>query len=546
LTGGIPKKHMINPLFTRITTLSFAIALGGCASTGSKKSEPVMHLANASTSLKKGRSPRIPIESRVGSYLYAADEAVKVLPARPGDPQAIATYNAATAELTELLYKGEGGRLWNQSLSFSAEGERYGLKFQGIQDGGSWAPGYFTDLEPASRVRRRHLRKTFVRPGVGAPFVGIHETKGLGFGSKAPFEPASGTMAPVTATLSFKGNVATLALQNPDKRNEVSIGGKSLPLAADYTAPLARYPQRNELLQGFLSMIRVEKYLSNAGLYMIEPYDPNRIPVIFVHGLMSTPLMWLNAMNELHADENLRGRYQFWVFNYPTGNPMSYSSLRFREELARVQSLHPMTKGYVLVGHSMGGLVSRMQAVDTGRALWKANLKHKADELDRKLPANNLVKQALIVESNPRVSRIVFICVPHRGSEMAMGSIGALAMRIISLPKSLVGTLTNSLGDVLSVVSGSPQVPNSITSLSPKNPTLKELDRLPIRAPYHSIIGDRGKGDSPNSSDGVVPYWSSHLDGAKSELIVPGPHGSHELPQTLAELKRILLLNKAR
>jgi pimeloyl-ACP methyl ester carboxylesterase len=205
-----------------------------------------------------------------------------------------------------------------------------------------------------------------------------------------------------------------------------------------------------------------------------------------------------------------------------------------------------MTKGYVLVGHSMGGLVSRMQAVDTGRALWKANLKHKADELDRKLPANNLVKQALIVESNPRVSRIVFICVPHRGSEMAMGSIGALAMRIISLPKSLVGTLTNSLGDVLSVVSGSPQVPNSITSLSPKNPTLKELDRLPIRAPYHSIIGDRGKGDSPNSSDGVVPYWSSHLDGAKSELIVPGPHGSHELPQTLAELKRILLLNKAK
>ncbi len=537
---------MINPLFTRITTLSFAIALGGCASTGLKKTEPDVRLANASVSLKKGRLPRAPLEERVGSYLHAADEAAKVLPVRPGDLGALGTYNTATAELTELLFNGEGGRLWNQSLRFSAEGQSYGLKFQGPEVSGSWAPSYFTDLEPASRVRRRHLRSTFVRPGVGAPFVGIHETKGLGFGSKAPFEPASGTMAPVTATLSFKENVATLALQHPDKRSVVSIGGKSQPLAADYTAPLARYPQQNELLRGFVSMIRVEKYLRSTGLYMIEPYDPDRIPVIFVHGLMSTPQMWLNAMNELHADENLRRRYQFWVFNYPTGNPMSYSALRFREELARVQSLHPMTKGYVLVGHSMGGLVSRMQAVDTGRALWKANLKHKADELDRKLPANNLVKQALIVESNPRVSRIVFICVPHRGSEMAMGSIGALAMRIISLPKSLVGTLTNSLGDVLSVVSGSPQVPNSITSLSPKNPTLKELDRLPIRAPYHSIIGDRGKGDSPKSSDGVVPYWSSHLDGAKSELIVPGPHGSHELPQTLAELKRILLLNKAK
>jgi hypothetical protein len=85
--------------------------------------------------------------------------------------------------------------------------------------------------------------------------------------------------------------------------------------------------------------------------------------------------------------------------------------------------------------------------------------------------------------------------------------------------------------------------PNSVSGLSPNNPSLKIVNSARITAPYHSIIGDRGKGDSPNSTDGVVPYSSSHLDGAKSELIVPGPHGSCNLPQTIGELKRILRLH---
>jgi hypothetical protein len=46
---------------------------------------------------------------------------------------------------------------------------------------------------------------------------------------------------------------------------------------------------------------------------------------------------------------------------------------------------------------------------------------------------------------------------------------------------------------------------------------------------HHSIIGDRGKGDTPNSSDGVVPYWSSHLATAKSEKIVPGLFGCDDI-----------------
>jgi hypothetical protein len=140
---------------------------------------------------------------------------------------------------------------------------------------------------------------------------------------------------------------------------------------------------------------------------------------------------------------------------------------------------------------------------------------------------------------------VVFICTPHRGSETALSGLGRFGRSLIALPLAMTSTFRESLTDVdLTQFTGSARrLPNSVSGLSPKNPTLKIVNSAKITAPYHSIIGDRGKGDTPNSTDGVVPYWSSHLDGAKSELIVPGPHGSQNLPQTIAELDQILRLH---
>jgi hypothetical protein len=191
----------------------------------------------------------------------------------------------------------------------------------------------------------------------------------------------------------------------------------------------------------------------------------------------------------------------------------------------------------------MGGIVSRMQATTLDRAAWNRQVGASAEQLFLDLPGDGLIHRSLIFNANPKVRRIVFICTPHRGSNMATGGIGAIAMRLIALPSVLTGAVKNSVGNSLATFTGGKRLPNSIFSLSPKNPTLLVMDKLPIQAPHHTIFGDRGKHDEPNSTDGIVPYWSSHLDSALSEKSVPGPHGSCELPQTIAELQRILHLH---
>src|SRR5205823_3439772 len=131
------------------------------------------------------------------------------------------------------------------------------------------------------------------------------------------------------------------------------------------------------------------------------------------------------------------------------------------------------------------------------------------------------------------------------GSEMASSGIGKFGISLITLPLTLSTTMKDSItsAELVQITGSSKRLPNSVSGLKPANPALKVVNDSSIISPYHSIIGDRGKGDSPNSTDGVVPYWSSHLDGAKSECIVPGPHGSCALPQTVAELDRILKLH---
>jgi len=189
-------------------------------------------------------------------------------------------------------------------------------------------------------------------------------------------------------------------------------------------------------------------------------------------------------------------------------------------------------------------MLTHDQVITLTQAMWEKQMGETAKVIFDQQPKDSLIVRATTFRANPRIKRVVFICTPHRGSDMASGGLGKFAISLINLPGQLTAVMKDAFTSTeLVKLTGSKRLPNSVWGLKPSNPALPVINNAPISVPYHSIIGDRGKGNSPNSSDGVVAYWSSHLDGAQSERIVPGPHGSCELPQTIAELDRILRLH---
>ena len=161
-----------------------------------------------------------------------------------------------------------------------------------------------------------------------------------------------------------------------------------------------------------MGALRAAHYEKKTGLYFLQPYDPDRIPLVFVHGLISTPFDWVKTINGLQADPEIRKRYQFWVFAYPTGNPVLYSALRLREELARVDKVYPNHKDYVLVGHSMGGLLSQAQVTNMTRADWEKTVGGPMMELFATLKPADLVAKATTFKANPGSSGLSSFVLP--------------------------------------------------------------------------------------------------------------------------------------
>ena len=496
----------------------------------------------AARKLREARSTGLSAETRAGDYLEAAALTAPELGSGTEDSPARRTYNSASAELTILLRSADGGQLWNHPLTLTADNKTYHLRLQPATNG-VWSPDYFTSFMLSAPIKEKLIKKENHQQGVGGSLVGVRQII-----PRENFAPLRGISAPVTSTLDFKGTEATLSLRSPAKRPTAEVKGKVRPLAADFSAPISYYqPPSNLLLVGLMAGFRGGNYASKAGLYFLQPYDPDRIPLVFVHGLFSTPFTWVETINGLQADPEIRKHYQFWVYGYPTGNPILYNALRLREELEKVDKLYPNHRPYVVVGHSMGGMLTHAQVINVTRQMWENDQKlgPVAKNVFANNPSDSLVVRAMTFRANPRIKRVVFVCTPHRGSDMASGGVGKLGISLITLPLTVANTIKDSLTsqEIAQITGSSKRLPNSVSGLKPTNPALPVVNNAPITVPYHSIIGDRGKGNSPNSTDGVVAYWSSHLDGAKSERIVPGSHESCALPQTITELDRILKLH---
>src|SRR5215471_15568859 len=534
MNASPPKLSIRLRLIAATTCAAFFV---GCATGPQARGPQYEPVADV---MREARSAQAPVEKRAADYLQAAAITAPLLGSGAQPTPARDTYNAACGELTVLLRNSEGGRLWNHPLTLTANNTTYHLRLEPASYA-VWASNYFNTFELEQQVKEKLIKKENIQQGVGGALVGVRILN-----PPEKFAPRRGITAAVTATLDFRGKDATLALRRPAKQPTASVEGKVRPLAANFSAPISYYkPPSNLALMGLVGGFEARNYPAKIGLYFLQPYDTERIPLVFVHGLFSTPWTWVQTINGLQADPEVRKHYQFWVFAYPTGYPILYSALRLRQELARADQAYPNHKPYVVVGHSMGGMLTHDQVVSVNEAMWEKALGPVADNIFKDNSKDSLIVRSTTFHANPRIKRVVFICTPHRGSDLASNPIGKIGISLITLPTRLTAVMLDSLtgADLARLTGSSKRLPNSITGLKPTSPALPIINSVPIGIPYHSIIGDRGKGDSPNSSDGVVAYWSSHLNGAQSECIVPGPHGSCELPQTIAELDRILRLH---
>jgi pimeloyl-ACP methyl ester carboxylesterase len=275
--------------------------------------------------------------------------------------------------------------------------------------------------------------------------------------------------------------------------------------------------------------------------------------VVFVHGTASSIVRWMEMYNRLLADPELRRRYQVWFFQYDSGNPIALSALRLREALsgavARLdpEGKDPALRRMVLIGHSQGGLLVKMQAISTGDRIWTGVSRTSFDQVQLSDETRDLIRRGLFVEPLPGVARVVFICTPQRGSFVAGRDIIANLTRwLLTLPVALTGVAADlARNPDAFAAGGSPVMPSAVDNMSPRHPFIRALQEIPV-APaikVHSIIAVEGDGPVEEGDDGVVKYASAHIEPVESELVVKSGHSVQGNPHAIEEVRRILRLH---
>ena len=371
---------------------------------------------------------------------------------------------------------------------FSTPSGTYRLEFNPDRSSGTWDPSLFAKLLPTDEIANKRLVSKPPLSGYGGALVGVS----LPPNPRELLLPKVGVSAPVTAVVNFSKPArpgdptrAILTLYDPAKRNSALVAGEKRPLAADFTAPFGYYPNPGEA--GILGMLRPGEYLEKEGFFLVQPYDRKKIPIVFVHGLMSVPQMWLPVMAALESDPALRGKFQFWVFAYPTGDPIAYSALQLRRALESVYKVYPRTRDMVIINHSLGGDLTHLQVIDTGDVLVKGIFKQNAPKI-MALPPDSPIKQALVFKANPRIKRVVFIATPHRGAPLAVNFIGRIGAALIHLPGAVISDIGTATIEEAAVAAGLNKnfLPNSINGLEPSNsaPHLNERGANPRPVPF--------------------------------------------------------------
>jgi pimeloyl-ACP methyl ester carboxylesterase len=459
----------------------------------------------------------------LASYIAEADSAYRNLPA------SLSAYNSAVREICSAIQSGN-------PQEFATSLHKLGVSFN----------------SPKIRLPLRDVQisapsSVSNRMEAGIPMVVEYETKG------APLYPPEGLFLDVTAIYDRSADQPRFSLLS--QGTAVVLNGRIYALAANHSAAGDQLQLRAKRFakSGFSSMVHPFSMARKPQIYLLDPYDPKKIPLLMVHGLESTPVEFAALVNSLRADPEIRSKYQIWQFYYASGTPVLVNGAALRDSLQQTtDTLDPehhdaAGKRIVVLGHSMGGVISHTLVSSSYDRVWASVFRVPPSRLKGDRNAIQELEHALFFQRNPRVVRVIFMAAPHRGSPMADSFVGFMGNFLTQLNPLLEHGFSR-----LAIANAKVTTPeaaafykgrfSAVRTLSPKNIALIALSKLPIEVPYHSVIGQRHPGPKERGSDGVVPYWSSHLDGAQSEVIVRSGHGVFKNPKAVQEIIRILRL----
>lgn len=509
------------------------------------------------------------------AYLYLFDQRHGSL-RNPYDPEfrgACDLYNGALESALRLVQR-RGGLLPGRTYSIESPSQAWDVKI--VVSPGRWQNDDFTAFKFVSDYEIRELKNQFHSFGLGVPLIAIRERHG----EQRPEEqflpavlsfPVTAFMHVVPDQLASAGgtrprHTAILELYDPLTSTDIVAGNRRVPLESDLSTPLAYFlndplldpnnPRLNLETVATQGLLHPEKTAAETGLYMLQPYEADKIPVLMIHGLWSSPMTWMEMFNDLRGDPEIRKHYQFWFYLYPTAQPFWQGATRLRKDLAHARAAldprhrEPAWDQMVLVGHSMGGLVAKMQTVASRDDFWHV-VSGKPFQVVKASPnERRQLENLFFFRPEPAIRRLITIATPNRGSHFANNATRWLANELINLPKIQLLHRDELLKENPGVFREHTifEVKTSVDSLAPDSPILPVLLNAP-QPPWlkcHNIVGvlpDKGFiGSVAGGTDGIVSYESAHLDNVASELKVAADHMSvNRHPLSILEVRRILL-----
>ena len=425
-----------------------------------------------------------------------------------------------------------------------------GTNFMPIRHRGfAWDPNDFDYIEPIGKYCFTDLNNIYRCRGLGISTLVTHCRK--------PNEPYRNQAQKFPCTVLLRPDQSlgcacgfSLELADPFRVENTMIGGKPYAITRDKSAFFAyalAHDDRNYVNKFFRPGLSED----SDGLIMLEPFQAEKIPLIFVHGLLSSPLTWATLANEIAACPQLMDRYQIWAFEYATGEPFLGSAAVLRRQLNEVQARydpHGQNRNLhnaVLIGHSMGGLISKLMITESGDCLWKSVSRCPIESIYTSDETRSRLIQSFYFQPLSLVKRVVYIGAPHKGAPGASGPIGRFGAFRVKPPQAIQEMHRQLIADNQGVFSSefSKRLPTSIDLMRPDSQLLQAVDRLMVspKVAEHSIVGVGYPSLGALNSDGVVPARSARRQGVETHLEVWDRHMPlHRNKKSIDEVMAIL------